>query len=61
MIFGCKNSMLFLGLPSITFWLSIYFGDTFNDLLFGRFCYGLTAGGVQSGIIVFVSEISNDW
>lgn len=33
---GCKRAMLFLGLPSVTFWLFVYFGDTFYHLLFGR-------------------------
>lgn len=51
---------MFLGLPSIIFWLSIFFGEAFWHLLAGRFSMGLTAGGVQSGIIIYVSQISDD-
>lgn len=57
---GCKRAMLYLGLPSISFWILVFFGDTLNHLLIGRFIMGWTAGGVQSGIIIYVSEISND-
>lgn len=57
---GCKRAMIFLGLPSITFWILVHFGDTFYHLLFARCTMGLTASGIQSGIILYVSEISND-
>lgn len=57
---GCKRAMVFLGLPSIIFWLLIFFGDSLCELLIARFVMGCTAGGVQSGIIIYVSEISND-
>lgn len=59
-LIGCKRAMVFLGLPSIVFWILIYVGDEFHHLLSARFSMGLTAGGIQSGIIIYVSEISND-
>lgn len=57
---GCKRAMSYLALPSISFWLLVFFGDTLHHLLTGRFIMGLTAGGIQSGIIIFISEISNN-
>ncbi|XP_055299426.1 uncharacterized protein LOC129567002 [Sitodiplosis mosellana] len=57
---GCKRAMSFLALPSIAFWLLIFFGNTYYHLLFARFFAGWTGGGIQTTIILFVSEISND-
>lgn len=59
-LIGCKRAMIFLALPSIAFWILIHFGDTFFYLLLARCTFGLTAGGIQSGVIIYVSEISND-
>lgn len=57
---GCKRAMSYLALPAISFWLLVFFGDTLMKLMTGRFIMGLTAGGIQSGIIIYISEISND-
>lgn len=38
--FGCKRAMLFLTIPSITFWILIYFGDTYYHILIARFFNG---------------------
>lgn len=57
---GSKRGMTFLAYPSIAFWLLIYYGNTFYHILMARFCNGLTGGGFQSGVVLFVSEISND-
>lgn len=57
---GCKRAILFLSLPSIAFWLLIYFGNTYYHLLFARCFAGWTGGGIQTTIVLFVSEISND-
>lgn len=57
---GCKRAMLYLALPSISFWVLVFVGDTLSHLLMGRFIMGFTAGGIQSGIIIYVSEIAND-
>lgn len=35
-VFGCKRSMLFLAVPSITFWTIIHFGDTYYHILVAR-------------------------
>lgn len=59
-LIGCKQAMIFLALPSIIFWILVYFGDALCHLLIARFTMGLTAGGVQSGIIIYVAEIAND-
>lgn len=59
-LLGCKRAMIFLGLPSIIFWILVYVGYAFYHLLSARFTMGFTAGGIQSGIILYVSEISND-
>lgn len=59
-IFGAKNAMMILGVPAIVFWLLIIFGDSYHSLLIGRFAVGLTGGSFQSGVVTFVSEISNN-
>lgn len=57
---GSKRAMTFIAYPSIAFWLLIHFGDTFYHILLARFFCGLTGGGFQSGIVLYVSEIAND-
>ncbi|XP_031631805.1 facilitated trehalose transporter Tret1-like isoform X2 [Contarinia nasturtii] len=57
---GCKRAMIFLAIPSIIFWTLIFFGRTYYHILLARFCGGWTGGGIQSIVILFVSEIAND-
>ena len=59
-LIGCKRAMIFLALPSITFWLLVFFGDYLYHIMIARFIMGMTAGGIQTGVIIYVSEISND-
>lgn len=59
-LIGCKRAMIFLALPSIIFWLLVVFGDYLYHIMLARFIMGMTAGGIQSGVIIYVSEISND-
>lgn len=59
-VLGCKRAMLFLALPSIIFWVLIYFGDTYYHILIARLCNGWSGGGVQTTIILYISDISND-
>lgn len=57
---GCKRSMIFLAFPSAAFWLLIYFGNTYYQLLFARCLAGITGGGINTTTLLFVSEIAND-
>lgn len=57
---GPKRAMTFLAFPAIIYWILVRFGNTFNYLLTARFITGWTVGGMQSGIALYVSEISND-
>lgn len=57
---GCKRSTLFLAVPSITFWLLIYFGNIYHHILMARLLSGLTFGGIQTTIVLYISEIAND-
>lgn len=59
-ILGAKIAMTVLGVPAIVFWLLIIFGDSYYSLLIGRIAIGLTGGSFQSGVVTFVSEISNN-
>lgn len=43
---GCKRTMLFLGFPSASFWILIYFGKTYYHVLVARFFAGWTGGGM---------------
>lgn len=60
MFLGCKRAMLFLALPSIMFWIIIYFGDTYYHILFARFVSGWIDGGALTTVVLYISEISND-
>lgn len=57
---GCKRAMLLLSVPSILFWILIYFGDTYYHVLIGRIFVGWTGGGIQTTLILFTSDIAND-
>lgn len=41
-------------------WLLIYFGNSFSYIAAARFASGLTAGGIQTTIVLYVSEIANN-
>lgn len=60
MKFGSKRIMLVLTAPVFLCWTLIYFGDTYYHILIARLCTGLTAGGVQSTIILYISEIADN-
>lgn len=57
---GCKRSTLALTIPSIIFWLLIYFGHNFYFILLANFCGGLVSGGSAATIMLYISEIAND-
>lgn len=57
---GCKRTMAFMAFPTIIFWTLIYFGNSFSHVLCARFAAGLTGGGFQTGVALYISEISND-
>lgn len=59
-LMGCKRTSLFLALPYLLFWLFVYFGSTYNELLFARFFSGWASGGIQTAVVLYTSEISND-
>lgn len=58
--YGCKKAMIFLAFPGIIFWLLVCFGKTYEQILIGRLISGLTGGGMQAGVALYVSEISSD-
>lgn len=57
---GCKRAMLLLTLPTVIFWILIYIGDTFYHILFARLANGITGGGVQIIVILYITEIANN-
>lgn len=57
---GCKRSMLLLSVPCLSFWALVYFGDTYYHILLARFFNGITGGGIQSTIVLFISDIANN-
>lgn len=59
-VMGCKRATLLLAIPSITFWLLIYFGTNYNYVLFANFCGGWVTGGSSATIILYISEIANN-
>lgn len=60
MLMGCKRAMLFLALPSIMFWILVYFGNTYDHILLARFTSGWVDGGALTTVILYISEISNN-
>lgn len=59
-VLGSKRTMLFLAVPPVTFWLLVYFGDTYYYLLVARFLSGMTSGGLPVSTLIYLSEISNN-
>lgn len=57
---GSKRALLILTIPSITFWTLIYFGNTYYHILVARFISGYAGAGIQTIVILYVSEIAND-
>lgn len=57
---GCKKSMLLLTFPSAAFWVFVYFGNTYHHILFARFFTGWSGGGINTTIVLYISEIAND-
>lgn len=58
--YGSKLAMTCCAFPCIAFWIMIYFGHSYYYVFFARLIGGLAAGGFQSGVVTFVSEIAND-
>lgn len=59
-VLGPKRAMIFLAFPPIVFWLLVHFGNSITHILIARFATGLTGGGMQAGVALYVSEIAND-
>lgn len=57
---GCKRAMLFLGIPSVCFWLTIMFGDTVHYIIFARWLVGMTGGGIFSIPVLYIADIADD-
>ncbi|XP_055295386.1 facilitated trehalose transporter Tret1-like isoform X2 [Sitodiplosis mosellana] len=59
-LLGCKRTLLFMSVPSATFWLLIYFGNSYYHILLGRFISGFYGAGIQTAQCLYVTEIAND-
>lgn len=57
---GSKRALLILTLPCVVFWMLIYFGTSYNHIFIARLFGGYAGGGIQTSLILFVSEIAND-
>ncbi|XP_055304279.1 uncharacterized protein LOC129569467 [Sitodiplosis mosellana] len=57
---GSKRVMTYLAFPLIAYWVLVHFGNTYYHLFLARASAGLTVGGMQSVVALYVSEISND-
>lgn len=57
---GCKRATTWLSLPSVIFWLAVYFGTTYNHLMIGRLVGGIVGGGVFSTLSIYTAEVAND-
>lgn len=59
-IIGNKNSMMLIAIPSAMHWILVYFGTTPYHLYAARFITGWAGGGIQTAIVLYISEIAND-
>lgn len=59
-IIGNKQSMLLIAIPSAMHWILIYFGNNPYHLYAARFVTGWAGGGIQTAIVLYISEIAND-
>lgn len=59
-VIGNKKSMLLIAIPSAMHWILIYFGSTPYHLIAARFATGWAGGGIQTAIVLYISEIAND-
>lgn len=59
-IMGCKRATVLVTIPSIGFWVLIYFGHLYYHILLAKFLSGVSFGGMQTTVVLFISEISND-
>lgn len=57
---GYKRAMIFLTFPSMMCWFLIFFGNSYYYIVCARLVCGLTAGGIQTVVVLFISEIAND-
>lgn len=57
---GCKRAINLLFLPPTVFYLLIYFGDTYSAILFARFMMGVSGGGMQTTLIIYITDISSN-
>lgn len=59
-LLGPKRSITLLMIPSLAFWLLIYFGNVYYHILLARFISGIAGGGMQTSLILYITEIAND-
>lgn len=59
-LIGSKRTIISLAVPSVVFWMLIYFGNHYYYILIARFLGGFTGGGIQTAILLYVSDIAND-
>lgn len=57
---GAKVTLLSLAIPQLASWIFMYFGNVAEHLYASRFLSGLTAGGVQTTIMVYIAQIADD-
>lgn len=59
-IVGCKRAMLFLTIPSVAFWILVYFGNVYYHILIARVTSGWAGGAIQAVFVLYIAEIAND-
>lgn len=58
-LLGSKRATLILAIPSVIYWLMIYFAESYYQILAARFIMGCS-GSITTVIYLYVSKISND-
>lgn len=59
-IVGSKRALVLLTIPSVAFWVMIYFGFNFYHIFIARFVAGAAGGSMQSAVMLYVAEIANN-
>lgn len=59
-ILHCKRASILVTIPNCVFWVLVYFGNSFYDILIARFLSGFSGGCMVISVTLYISEIAND-
>lgn len=58
--FGAKKSSLLLAIPQMVSWMLLFYGTVAEHLYASRFMSGMAGGGVQTAVMLYLSQVADD-